>query len=510
MEDPESPKAPGLGNSFLDTTPPDNSAGLTLTTIPSVGDTSLASLESEPASPKQYDPPVMRVLVLLRSEDLLLTVHQANNDLNQSAELFYNLPSSSLESLSGELGAVNRASVSSNRCLAKMTSMAVDSPFSTDTTRVGSLPAAHQVSSHPGNPAEAVLDGHLPTSLPMKNEAPATPTLQDRAFTPYYFPSSTNQQVPVLRIPGSPPSDVTSTDSSHYHVPPPSTSSSLEDGFFLTDSSDYGTECSDYTSDEDDPMDDYALPTAPPIPHETLGDFLIAKDKKGPSTNAMPSFIHVLTFDATTHSMIADPPSYDTAISSPYRGVHLAASIVTETSEHTVREVSKEKSRYLANRPPAIYHYNHADYPSHVVTRTDTTWSRYFAWRRICRLHTDLLKQVQSALTTEQAKDCNDHDLCIILIERNHALPAWVNRAAFLMQHAPFCNPFLTRHEATFLHLASSYLHFYGYGDATRAIDHVLQLTVPDEDVVNILLQELLLDTSTALGLSPTNRSGNS
>jgi hypothetical protein len=80
------------------------------------------------------------------------------------------------------------------------------------------------------------------------------------------------------------------------------------------------------------------------------------------------------------------------------------------------------------------------------------------------------------------------------LIEGDRALPAWVSRTAFLLQHAPFCNPFLTRTESTYLRSAAGYFRFFGFEGVTRAIDQILQMTVPDEDVVYILLQDFLLD----------------
>ncbi|KAG1784463.1 uncharacterized protein HD556DRAFT_1451750 [Suillus plorans] len=109
---------------------------------------------------------------------------------------------------------------------------------------------------------------------------------------------------------------------------------------------------------------------------------------------------------------------------------------------------------------------------------------------------------------TYTSKDCNETDMCLILIEDDKVLPAWVNCAAFLLQTSPFCNPFVTRQESAYLRSAAGYFRFYGYEHTSNIIDHILQLTVPDEDVVHILLQELLLDNLFCTNIKPHSSLG--
>jgi hypothetical protein len=250
-----------------------------------------------------------------------------------------------------------------------------------------------------------------------------------------------------------------------------------------------------------------------------LGDILIAADRRAVSYFAMPDFLPYVSFDAVSNALVADPPKYETVIREPYRGVHCgrdqcttipfngiyrasaihtlnltAALIISETSAHTTREVGAEQAKFLAVRPPSIYHYNNPQYPGRVVRGQTRLQNRYFEWRSFRRLHLDILTAVHASLTPEQSRDCNEADLCLIIIEDDKALPAWVNHAAFLLQTAPFCNPFLTRHESAYLRSAAGYFRFYGYEHSANLIDCILQLTVPDEDIIYILLQELLLD----------------
>ncbi|KAG1876939.1 hypothetical protein C8R48DRAFT_768506 [Suillus tomentosus] len=278
--------------------------------------------------------------------------------------------------------------------------------------------------------------------------------------------------------------------------------------------------CTDYSSDDDDLFDEEPVLVSPPSTTiDNLCELLVANDIKECVGHSMPSLVCAFSFDAVSNSMIADLPTYHTDIPHPYRGLHCgcdyrptipfngtyrasfvrtalvsAANVAAKIMDHNVQQVGSERTRFLLMHPPGIYHYNHSDYPARVMRSPTRLWSRYFAWRQLRRLHAKLIEEIYCILTPDQAKDCNEPDVCIILVERDCALPAWVNRASFLLQHAPFANPFLTRNESAFLRSASSYLRFYGYDESSRAIDNILQMTVPDEDIVGILLQELFLD----------------
>ncbi|KAG2120933.1 uncharacterized protein F5147DRAFT_766808 [Suillus discolor] len=263
-------------------------------------------------------------------------------------------------------------------------------------------------------------------------------------------------------------------------------------------------------------------------PRLPLGDVLIAADRLAVGFTTMPAFILYLSFDPTSNALVADPPKYETNICAPFKGVHCgheqhliipfngiycislvqtlnktASLIYSDMAAHIKCEVGPEQAKFLATRPPSIYHYNRTHYPGTVVHGQTRLKNRYYEWRNLHHLHLDLLSAVHATLTPEQSRDCNEADLCFILIENDKALPAWVNRSAFFLQMAPFCNPFLTQHESTYLRSAASYFCFYGYEHTTNIIDHVLQLTVPDEDVIYILLQDLLLNDLSCTGVKP-------
>lgn len=247
----------------------------------------------------------------------------------------------------------------------------------------------------------------------------------------------------------------------------------------------------------------------------------------------MPTLLAYLSFDPTSNALVADPPKYETDICTPFKGVHCgreqhttllfngiyristvqtlnsAASLIySDMAAHIKHEVGPEQAKFLAICPPSIYHYNCSHYPGIVVWGQTHLENHYYKWQNLSHIHLDLLSAVHTMLTPEQSKDCNKADLCIISVENDKALPAWVNHSAFFLQMAPFCNLFLTWHKSTYLHLAASYFHFYGYEHMTNIIDHVLQLTLPDEDIVYILLQHLLLNDLLRTGVKPLSSLG--
>ncbi|KAG1868221.1 hypothetical protein C8R48DRAFT_671655 [Suillus tomentosus] len=398
----------------------------------------------------------------------------------------------------------------------------------------------------------------IPTDSGRAPFAPVPPT---RASTPF-----SEQQPPLnLRVPGTsqlfthveayecyeciPPSSPTMSDwssselsSPFVMLPDPNLPLSIADRFINSSDEDFdssddssSTSSSEYFSQEDEIMDDmsfnYRLSNCDSqLP---LGDVLIAADRITVGYTAMPDIIAYLSFEPLSNAMVADPPTYTVNVPEPFRGVHCgrdyrialpfnglfrppsvhalnltAALICSELDAHNSHEAGPEQAKFLAARPPTIYHYNKPNYPGAVVRGQSRLESRYYEWRNLRRLHLELLTAVHATLTPEQSKDCNETDVCLILIEDDKALPAWVNCAAFLLQTSPFCNPFVTRHESAYLRSAAGYFRFYGYEHTSNMIDRVLQLTVPDEDVVHILLQELLLDNLFRTNIKPHSSLG--
>ncbi|KAG2743068.1 hypothetical protein P692DRAFT_20821629 [Suillus brevipes Sb2] len=258
-----------------------------------------------------------------------------------------------------------------------------------------------------------------------------------------------------------PTSDARAADASVANFFLQDDSSSSEDDF----SSEYSSEYLD--CDDEDFMDDGDAGAVVPGPiHDPqlpLGDILIAADRRAVSYFAMPDFLPYVSFDAVSNALVADPPKYETHTTIPFNGIYCtsaihtlnltAALIISETSAHTTCEVGAEQAKFLAVCPPSIYYYNNPQYPERVVRGQTRLQNRYFEWRSFRRLHLDILMAVHASLTSEQSRDCNEADLCLIIIEDDKALPAW--------------------------------------------------LTVPDEDIIYILLQELLLDDLFRTNIQP-------
>ncbi|KAG1896718.1 uncharacterized protein F5891DRAFT_1192840 [Suillus fuscotomentosus] len=216
----------------------------------------------------------------------------------------------------------------------------------------------------------------------------------------------------------------------------------------------------------DDMSFNYCLPNCDPqLP---LGDMLIAANHITVGYKAMPNIIAYLSFEPLSNAMVADPPTYTVNVLEPFRGVHCgrdyqialpfnglfcppsvhalnltAALICSELDAHNSRKVGPEQAKFLAARPLTIYHYNKPNYPGAVVRGQSRLESRYYEGRNLRHLHLELLTAVHTTLTPEQSKDYNETDMCLILIEDDKALPTWVNRAVFLLQTSPFCNPFV-------------------------------------------------------------------
>ncbi|KAG1793820.1 hypothetical protein EV424DRAFT_1603770 [Suillus variegatus] len=300
----------------------------------------------------------------------------------------------------------------------------------------------------------------IPTDSGRAPFAPVPPT---RASTPF----SEQQQPLNLRVPGTsqlfmhveayecyeciPPSSPTMSDwssselsSPFVMLPDPNLPLSIADRFINSSDEDFdssddssSTSSSEYFSQEDEIMDDmsfnYRLSNCDSqLP---LGDVLIAADRITVGYTAMPDIIAYLSFEPLSNAMVADPPTYTVNVPEPFRGVHCgrdyrialpfnglfrppsvhtlnltAALICSELDAHNSREAGPEQAKFLAARPPTIYHYNKPNYPGAVVRGQSRLETRYYEWRNLRRLHLELLTAVHATLTPEQSKDCNETD----------------------------------------------------------------------------------------------------
>jgi hypothetical protein len=160
----------------------------------------------------------------------------------------------------------------------------------------------------------------------------------------------------------------------------------------------------------------------------------------------------------------------------------------------------------LLKRPPSIYYCQEDSYALHVPRGHIPFKTLYPDYRRIRRLHTDLLQATHAVLTPQQSLECQQETIYAILVEGTLNTPVRLIRSAFYQQCAPAANPFFTNNEIAYLRTAVGFLRFYFETSLANAIDLVLQRTVADEDVVHSLLLDFHLDNLAGTCRTPAGR----
>ncbi|KAG1854094.1 hypothetical protein C8R48DRAFT_776873 [Suillus tomentosus] len=116
----------------------------------------------------------------------------------------------------------------------------------------------------------------------------------------------------------------------------------------------------------------------------------------------------------------------------------------------------------------------------------------------------EILQLTHATLTPLQSQECSQEQLLIIVVDGVRCIPASVNRATFFHQLCPSANPLFTYEEIAFLRTAVGLFRFFGYFALADDIDDLLQRSLPDEDIVFILLQNYLLDDLRGTNVIPT------
>ncbi|KIJ06603.1 hypothetical protein PAXINDRAFT_20210 [Paxillus involutus ATCC 200175] len=160
----------------------------------------------------------------------------------------------------------------------------------------------------------------------------------------------------------------------------------------------------------------------------------------------------------------------------------------------------------LQKRPPSIYYCQEDSYTLHVPRGHIPFKDLYSDYRRIRRLHTDLLQATHAVLTPQQSLECQQETIYAILVEGTLNTPVRLIRSAFYQQCAPAANPFFTNDEIAYLRTAVGFLRFYFETSLANTIDLVLQRTVADEDVVHSLLLDFHLDDLAGTCRTPAGR----
>ena len=81
-----------------------------------------------------------------------------------------------------------------------------------------------------------------------------------------------------------------------------------------------------------------------------------------------------------------------------------------------------------------------------------------------------------------------DPDLQVYFIDGSTCTLVFLNCGKFFQLHAPSTNPLFSIEETGFMHSACGLLCYYGESDLTHTIDLMLQIPLPDEDLITSLL----------------------
>ena len=166
-------------------------------------------------------------------------------------------------------------------------------------------------------------------------------------------------------------------------------------------------------------------------------------------------------------------------------------------------ETTKD-SKLLLRYPPSIYFGRTPVYELWVF-RAHIDYLRLLP--KLRRFRTDaynLLHTIHAVLTPQQAAECQEDEVYILLLDGTTCTPAYIHRGEFLQQRAPTANPLFTLEEAGFLRSACGLLRFYGKTELAEVVDLILQTPLPDEDVVTQLLHEFHLKDPTSFAGSHT------
>ena len=156
------------------------------------------------------------------------------------------------------------------------------------------------------------------------------------------------------------------------------------------------------------------------------------------------------------------------------------------------------RSDMLTSYPPSVYFGRTAAYELHVY-RADTDYHARI--EDLHRFHADVynfLHTLHAILTLEQSAECMKSDMLLLAFDGVTSAPVFVHQGESFQQHAPSANPFLTLEETGFAWSACGLLRFYSELALADITDQVLELTLPDEDLITQLLHQYLLDDPTS------------
>ena len=156
------------------------------------------------------------------------------------------------------------------------------------------------------------------------------------------------------------------------------------------------------------------------------------------------------------------------------------------------------QSYMLTSYPPSVYFGRTTTYELHVY-RANTDYHAHIKdLRQFCADVYNFLHALHAVLTPEQSTECMKSDMLLLTFDGVTSAPVFIHRGEFFQQCAPSANPFLTLEETGFDRSICRLLWFYGELALANIIDQVLELTLPDEDLITQLLHQYLLDNPTS------------
>jgi len=209
-----------------------------------------------------------------------------------------------------------------------------------------------------------------------------------------------------------------------------------------------------------------------------------------------------LTIDKLQYDPLPFAGEYDQQLVN--RTISMCQNLAGAMAQHGTRELGLEIASFHTTRPSSIFHYNATDYATHVPRGSSRLYTRLRELKDMRTTAAAVLCLVHATLTPVQSQEAMLKDIFIIVVDGVRCIPATVRRAPFFLQLCPSSNPLFTLDETAELRTASGIFRFYGSFQLADTIDDLLELSLPDEDIVHELLQNYSLDDLYGTCVKPT------
>jgi hypothetical protein len=224
-------------------------------------------------------------------------------------------------------------------------------------------------------------------------------------------------------------------------------------------------------------------------------------------------------FDGTGHNVLTEPPPTTGFIPAtesnsdytppPFSGVFppqylepanfYATCLYNNHRRYLEDSTGQSSTTELLTRFPApVYFGRTSAYELHVYRGSTNYRLTLPVLRQLRGDALTLIHAIHALLTPHQAAECLEEDIQVLFVDGNTCAEVHLNRGHFFQQRAPSANPLFSIEETGFMRTACGYLRYYGETELARVIDLILQLPLPDEDLVASLLAWHQLDAEFA------------